>query len=202
MTPKKTQSGKVVERRVGSSLDRLVATLVSQWGYENVKASLDRTSELGVKSPTRTARTLRSKDSRVRTRQRATAHLAKMDIPAEKKAALLELTAEFDRKQFLPSVPAIKHFLELSGGDVPPMRRREDASAAVVRALSKLSNAQIAALIANGQHHGPSKLGPLSDAIRDTGVSLRGVAEPASKEPFEHHDRDIAADETTRKDRR
>ena len=99
----------------------------------------------------------------------APAYVAKMDLPADKRQALADLAERFERKDFLPSFGSVAHFCEAYGVDAPASRTRASAIPRVFKFIAGLDAAEIQKISDSGMFAGPSRLGPIADAIRQNG---------------------------------
>ena len=92
-----------------------------------------------------------------------------------------ELATRFDAKLFLPSFGDIRDFCDIYGMDVPGSKARASAIPRVFKRLASMEVADIQRIIYNGHFSGPSRLGPISDAIRRNG---RGEASELSARSY------------------
>jgi hypothetical protein len=153
-------------------LDRLLHTLVDEWGHENVAAALAR---IAVSSNDPLAE--RQPIPKVRpagkgARPSAVARIEQAALEGEQKDALLELAVRYDRKQFLPSVADVREFLIMTGERPIDMKDRKEAFRILLRNLTQLPVERLRQLASTALHSGPSQLGPISDAIAAAGERL------------------------------
>ena len=106
----------------------------------------------------------------------APAYVAKMDLPADRRRAVGELAERFERKDFLPSFWSVAHFCEAYGVDAPASRTRASAIPRVFKFIAGLDAAEIQKIADSGMFAGPSRLGPIADAIRRNGRAARAKA--------------------------
>ena len=106
----------------------------------------------------------------------APAYVAKMDLPADKQQAVAELAERFERKAFLHSFWEIAHFCEAYGVELPASRTRASAIPRVFKFIAGLDAAEIQKISDSGMFAGPSRLGPIADAIRRNGRAARAKA--------------------------
>ena len=102
----------------------------------------------------------------------ATRYVAKMDVAPDKTPLVSELAARFDAKSFLPSFGDIRTFCDVYGVDVPASRGRASAIPRVFKRISSMEVASLRRIIDEGHFSGPSRLGPISDAIRRNGRAV------------------------------
>ena len=161
----------------------LLRPLVQEWGYEEVEAVLAQLS--GVAGRTGVHRSaiggLGGADKIRNTRRLlATELVARAQLPEAQEVTLRELATRFDRKQFLPSVADVREFLIMIGERPGAMKARSEAFRQLLKALSGLPPEQLERLANSTVHSGPSRLGPLSDAISAAAASLPRHREPSS----------------------
>ena len=155
--------------------DRLaesLRSLVSRYGFQEVSQSLDeiQASKLsGSRQPK--ARESSGRGSarvpkRTRVKPSARQHVAKLDLPSGKSAPIAELARRFDEKAFLPSSGDIAHFCESYGIKEPSSKSRSSAISRIFKAIAEMETKEIEWIVDNGMFSGPSRLGPIADAIR------------------------------------
>ena len=153
-------------------LQSLLAPLLWEWGFEAVQQCLvEVQGQLRAESePTHDLRQKPAKDTR---RPSAAEIVDRLEAPAERKEALKLLAARFDSKTFLPTSSDLRHFLDLHGVNPGPIKHRQDSFKKLLEVLGPMSNEELAKLHSSGKHGGPTRLGPLSDAIKATGAAYR-----------------------------
>src|SRR5450631_22813 len=153
-------------------LDRLLQTLVDEWGQEKVAAALARTAvswndPLAGRPPIPKPR-----HSGREARPNAAAQIERAALEGEQKDALLQLAVRYDCKQFLPSVADVREFLIMLGERPIDMKDRKDAFRILLRNMMPLPVERLKQLANTALHSGPSELGLLSDAIAAAGERL------------------------------
>ena len=104
----------------------------------------------------------------------ATEYAAKMELPPDKQAAVVALAERFERKAFLPSFGDVVNFCETYGIDVPASRTRANAIPRVFRFLAnEMDVDEVQSILDYEMYSGPSRLGPIADAIRRNGRASR-----------------------------
>lgn len=156
--------------------DELMA-MVKQHGFDQVERQLKQlatatqttSGDVSAGSPSR----VKSIRSQPRTRPKPTPseYVSKLEMPLEKKRGVSELAARFEKKTFLPSFGDIVSFCHSYGVDVPASRTRANAVPRVFRLLVTLEADEIQRILDERHFSGPSRLGPISDAIRRSGRS-------------------------------
>ena len=94
-------------------------------------------------------------------------YVAKMDLPEEKVSAVTELAERFDRKAFLTTFGEIAGFCQMYGIRVPASRGRASAIPRVFKFVAEMEADDIQQILDDGMFSGPSRLGPISEAIRN-----------------------------------
>ena len=104
----------------------------------------------------------------------AAEYAAKMELPSDKQAAVVALAERFERKAFLPTFGDVVNFCETYGIDVPASRTRVNAIPRVFKFLANDMDAnEVQSILDYELFSGPSRLGPLADAIRRNGRASR-----------------------------
>lgn len=165
-------------------LRSLLGTLVEEWGYDEVsKALCEFEPSDGVPPATRTGNDQRV--SRKQEKPTAKVLVERVSLPPEQKQLIQILADKFDIKEFLPSSGDIRYFFEIHGQSAPPTKQRSEAFRRILKLLSAMSESTLRRMIEEDAHSGPSKLGPLSEAMRGVGAQRSLDRHPA----FESVDR-------------
>ena len=158
------------------SLKTELRSLVSRYGIERVSREVDkiaasvRRAADGKHDPNRATR----ENGRQRPRTTAPEYVGKMDISSDRRTAMLALAARFDEKSFLPAWVDIRHFCEMYGIETPASRSRAGAIPRVFRFLAGMEPCELRKLLDRRTFSGPSRLGPIAEAIRQHGRAARG----------------------------
>jgi len=153
-------------------LNRLVHVLVDGWGYEAVAGALANAAS-SSRRLTEHERSPKLQTANRGARPSATEQVERAPVEGEQKEALLQLAVRYDSKEFLPSVADVREFLIMLGERPVGLKDRKDAFRILLRSLTQLPIERLQQLARSAQHSGPSRLGPLSDAIAATSESLR-----------------------------
>ena len=104
----------------------------------------------------------------------AAEYAAKMELPPEKQATVVTLAERFERKDFLPTFGDIRNFCDMYGIDVPASKTRASAIPRVFKFLAnEMESDEIQRILDYELFSGPSRLGPIADAIRRNGRASR-----------------------------
>ena len=153
-------------------LKDILRSLVSQYGFERVDRSLkdirisdpqldnSRQSEM----PNKNGKA--SNPKRRRARVTAPQYIAKMDISPERVSAVSELANRFEDKSFLPTVGDIRNFCKVYGIAEPASKSRASAIPRVFKFIVAMEADDAQEILDYGMFSGPSRLGPIADAIR------------------------------------
>lgn len=152
-------------------LNKLLQTLVNEWGHEEVEAALADTDVSSNHSLTKRASSPKHRSGE-KSRLTAVAQIERAAIEGELKEALLQLAQRYDRKQFLPSVADVREFLIMMGERPTGMKDRQEAFRVLLQSLVRLPTERLQQFTRTALHSGPSELGPLSDAIAVAGGRL------------------------------
>ena len=150
-------------------------SIVHQYGFEQVSHSLQEIglSDCQSERPTRHTRPLNKKTvaraSKARSKATAPEHVAKMELPLEIGQAVAELARRFENKTFLPTFGDIANFCQIYGIDEPASKSRTSAIPRVFKFIATMEADDIQRILDDGMFSGPSRLGPIADAIRHSG---------------------------------
>jgi hypothetical protein len=98
----------------------------------------------------------------------------------ENKDLIAQLADQFDRKDFLPSLRDVFLFLSKRGAGEMHLKNRQESFRKVLDVLIGTPRDNLEKILKEGIYLGPSRLGPLSEAIRATSESMRsGRMEPS-----------------------
>ena len=160
-----------------TDLKDTLRSMVREHGLEQVERYLgelarsehDKDSiERNVKSSPRVAA---KRSSKRRPKPTASQYLARMEVSPEKGELVSELAGRFDAKSFLPAFGDVVNFCLSYRVDLPASRSRANAIPRVFKLLASLEVDEIRRIIDEGLFSGPSRLGPIADAIRRNGRS-------------------------------
>lgn len=156
-------------------LEHTLRSMVRQYGFEQVdqclhEIGLPEHQSVDSKGNTRppdgcVALGIGNKRAKVT----APEHVAKMELPLEKEPAIVALANRFQDKSFLPTFGDIANFCQIYGIDEPASKSRASAIPRVFKFIASMEANEIQRILDDGMFSGPSRLGPIADAIRRSG---------------------------------
>lgn len=163
-------------------LSSLLRVLVDEWGYESVRDRLDTLSVINEAQPMEVSRGKKQRSGGNAEKPTASMLAAKISLPQEQKYLIQNLAERYDSKLFLPTAGDIRYFFEIHGEAAPSSKQRSEAFRRVLKVLSSMQENALRKLIEDDAHGGPSRLGPLSEAIRTVGEQ-RLISHDLTPEP-------------------
>ena len=154
-----------------SVLTDILRALVKEWGKEEVAftlSNLANENDFSNRSDFREQSFRRSRNDL----KTAVAQVERAKIVDPVRNQLLDLAHRYDRSEFLPSTSDARELLFMIGIQPGPMKDRSQAFRRLLDALLPLSPEKIEQIARAGRHSGPSRLGPLSDAISDAAKAI------------------------------
>lgn len=161
----------MVEKNISREelLSSFLKLLVDEWGYDLVRDHLNALS--GINEAQSLGLDVGNKQCSKEKPKKPTASVlaAKINLPPEQKHLIQNLAERYDSKRFLPTIGDIRYFFEMHGESAPSSKQRSEAFRQVLKVLSTMQENALRKLIEDDAHSGPSRLGPLSEAIRTVG---------------------------------
>ena len=155
----------------GNRLAASLRELVREHGLEQVNRSLQEIGEFdgparhAAPSTDRPAQGAAVRSRRQKRAATALERVEKMDLPRETADSVAELARRFDEKSFMPTFGDIAHFCRVYNVEEPSSKSRASAIPRVFRAIAAMDAKDIQMLLDYGAFSGPSRLGPIADAI-------------------------------------
>ena len=186
-----------------SKLDASMRRIVREHGLGSVLVSLGKIAEDAPQEQTASeSKTALNRDSAhmktparaPKSKPTATGYVAKMELPAEKRQVAAALAERFERRDFLPSFGDIAHFCQNYGIAVPASKTRASAIPRVFKFIADMETEDAKRMLDSGMFSGPSRLGPIADAIRNYGRASRAPHTPASARASSSSRRTAAGD--------
>ncbi len=149
--------------------------MINQYGFEQVDQSLRELRlsgrQLGASKRPKASSSadITRKPRKRQAKVTAQGYVAKMELPSEKKPVMIELAKRFQEKSFLPAFGDIRNFCQIYGIDEPSSKSRASAIPRVFKFIVAMETNEVQRILDNGMFSGPSRLGPIADAIRRNG---------------------------------
>lgn len=163
-------------------LDALIKALIEEWGREKVEASIKHVcgemADRPQKRPLPEGRFGKHAST-------ALSVASRIEIDDERRKLILEIAERYDQREFLPNMEDWKEFMILAGRRSGGARTRTDAFKLMLPHLRGLSVHQLNELIEFSRNTGPSRLGPISDAISEAGRRRSHEGMPKAPSEFE-----------------
>lgn len=163
-----------------SRLKRELRTIVREYGLDQVDRSLlEIRSDLAESTKVNEALSLGGlkggnlKGGKKRERTNAITYVEKMNLAHDKKAVLRQLATNFEERTFLPTGGDLQNFSSLYDVDLPASRSRATAIPRVFKFLASLDVEETQRILDEERFSGPSRLGPIAEAIRERGRRRR-----------------------------
>lgn len=113
---------------------------------------------------------------RKKPRVSAPEYVGKLQFDKDKETLVLKLAKRFERKEFLPTFGDID-FFSFYGIDTPASRSRVSSIPRVFKFKASMDTKEIEKIVESRMFSGPSRLGPISDAIRRNGRARRAYSD-------------------------
>lgn len=179
---------------VNSKLESKLRPIVREYGLSSVLGTLGEIASSDTQSVTLLNGNGIEKPKKTRAKPTATEYVAKMELPAEKRQFAAALAERFERRDFLPSFGDIAHFCQNYGIAVPASKTRASAIPRVFKFIANMETEEAKRMLDSGMFSGPSRLGPIADAIRNYGRAARESHTPASARASSSSRRTAAGD--------
>jgi hypothetical protein len=161
----------MVEKKISREdlLSSLIKLLVDEWGYDLVRDRLNALSGINEEQSLEVSVGNKQHSREKAKKPTASVLAAKISLPPEQKYLIQNLAERYDSKRFLPTAGDIRYFFEMHGEAAPSSKQRIEVFRQVLKVLSAMQENALRKLIEDDAHSGPSRLGPLSEAIRTVG---------------------------------
>ena len=165
-----------------TALEKTLRSVVHRYGFEPVRQSL-REIELSclngelaspIEKPPGSPKSVNPGTRRPKVT--ASERIAKMALSPEKEAVVVELAQRFENKSFLPTFGDISNFCQTYGIEEPASKSRANAIPRVFNFIAAMESSELQRILDDGMFSGPSRLGPIADAIRRNGRASRAAA--------------------------
>ena len=167
----------------------LLQILVREWGFDHVQRSLENISRTSddpgegawIRQRSRPQHTS-GRDVTRSGRPSARELVSRVNDLNDKREALVTIASKFDQKEFLPTVADMKEFLAMMGEESGALKDRSDGFRRLLNHLTQLPVERLERLASGTSYSGPSRLGPLSDAIKSAGAAIRQHVEKSGSD--------------------
>lgn len=153
-------------------LKSILRPLVDEWGASNVSDAV-REVEIDQREMEGSTAINRHRRRTSPTLPAFARILKSLNTKPAERAKLQILAERYRVRSFLPTIGDVRHFLSMRGISVEEFRDRADAVRDVFIALSQMQARELDEILLDSSLAGPSKLGPLSNAIKEAGELQR-----------------------------
>lgn len=170
-----------------TTLEKTLRSVVHRYGFAQVRQSLSEielsclNGELSPATEKLPGIPKSLNPGTTRSKVTASERVAKMALPPEKAAVVAELAQRFEDKSFLPTFGDIVNFCQIYGIEEPASKSRAGAIPRVFNFIATMESSDLQRILDDGLFSGPSRLGPIADAIRRNGRASRAVANTANR---------------------
>ena len=163
------------ETMTNAQLENALRPIVREYGLGSVLESLGRIASSDIQSNNLLHNINVAKEpTKRKAKPTPTEYVAKMNLLPEKRMAIAEMAEQFERKEFLPTFGDVRNFCQIYGIDVPASKTRASSIPRVFKFIAMEMDAKEAQrILDDGMFSGPSRLGPIADAIRRNGRASR-----------------------------
>ena len=156
-------------------LEASLRSMIRRYGFEQVDRCLQ---EIGLSNSQRESSVLSeepyensvpAQSKKRQSKVSATEYVSRLNLPLEKKPAVVEIAERFQDKSFLPTFSDVANFCMIHELKAPASKTRVSAIPRVFKFIATMDSPQIRAILDDGMYSGPSKLEPIADAIRNNG---------------------------------
>lgn len=149
-------------------------TLTAEWGDHAVKEALNRIINHTENTIPEEEKKIRLYKSKNKNKENfATSLVDKQNLPIEKKNTLIIIAQKYEKKEFFPRLSDVRNFIAMSGGNPTiNIKDRNSAFRALLDIISNFSDRQWDMFMQSAEHTGPTKLGPISDAISSVSETI------------------------------
>lgn len=172
-------------------IEAALRPIVRQYGLGSVLESLGKIADAQRESSVQVGADKGEKSKKRSVKATAPEYVSKLELASEKVAPVVELAERFERKAFLPTFGDIAHFCQICGIEVPASKTRASAIPRVFKHIASMETEEVQRMLDDGLFSGPSRLGPIADAIRRNGRSstppASSPAHDSALQPTERH---------------
>ena len=156
-----------------NTLRRILSALIDDFGFQEVRKSLDDFSVEGAKADAiRKLPVDARRKPKMRPNAIAVVKALKIDN-VDKKDILFVLAQQYEDKDFMPNINSVRAFLAKQGKDISRVKSRQQAVSTVFKCLADWDTQHLSDLHAKGAFAGPKSLAVIADAIEKAGKQYR-----------------------------
>ena len=176
---------------MNNPIEAALRPIVRQYGLGSVLESLGKIADAQRESSVQAGADRGKKPKKRSVKATAPEYVSKLELSSEKVSPVVELAERFECKAFLPTFGDIAHFCQMYGIEVPASKTRASAIPRVFKHIAAMETEEIQRILDDGLFSGPSRLGPIADAIRRNGRSsaspAASSAQDSALQPAERH---------------
>ena len=176
-----------------NELRAALGSLVERHGFRKVyrflremepgEVSADKTGkraseERTARKPRETTRPRRAASENPRRRPSAVDYVRRLELTPARGLLMARAAEAFDQRAFLPTRGDLRVFCEAYGIEEPRARSRSGAIPRIFRFLVTMDAAELRRILDDELFTGPTRLGPIADAIRSRARQLRETPTP------------------------
>ena len=148
------------------TLTTILHALILECGVDRVEREVLKLREHISNSGSHDQKTAATKSRRTRARMTAVTFAENLDVSEETRRLLTQLAEKYDAYEFLPTISDIKEFCLNYDLNLNTKPSRRTAISRIFRHLSRIPSTELHDMIRSNLFSGPTRLGPISDAIR------------------------------------
>ena len=161
-----------------NTLHRILSALVEDFGYHEVRKSLDDFSANETRAYVSKKSVLRKSSfgsyDKSKVKKNAITIVEALGVEDERKRdILLVLARQFEKKAFMPNVNSVRGFLEQQGKDISRIKSRQQAVSTVFKCLAGLETHNLCEMHTKGLFGGPKSLSVIAESIERAGQKNR-----------------------------
>ncbi len=169
--------GSLVEEHGFRKVSRLLRELEAEDGRP--QATRRRTAGERIALAAGASRRTRRPDSAGPRRPPSAADaVGRLELTPVRARLLARVARAFDERAFLPTLGEVRRFAETYGMEAPRAHSRAAAIPGVFRFLATMDPPELERILDDGLFAGPTRLGPIADAIRRRARQLRETGPP------------------------
>tara|TARA_R110002049_G_scaffold53928_1_gene150429 strand:- start:973 stop:1482 length:510 start_codon:yes stop_codon:yes gene_type:complete len=159
-------------------LAEVLETLVRGWGRKAVRQALDAVEQGGKNHPASLEFGSAGHKSRVMNAEGAGAEqiAQRITTPDHKKELIIKFAKDYDKELAFPKLSDAKRFLAAHNVMLKELKSRNQAFKKMLPILVGMSEKGLMNVITRSRYSGPASLEDISDAINESGRSMRRIS--------------------------